>query len=169
MSLVLPVTVAVAQIREMLREDHARYIALERDAEVKLFVGGPNQNADEKMKSDLERSTPSVHFMAIADFPSNVYIGRCGLMSHDPSESEMHCILAKPYWGRGIGKRVFRLLIQAAKEEGTKPVAIIDPQNLASRHVFEALGFVSEGPVVRDDSYQDGHLRYVEKSKQQTA
>lgn len=166
MRLSLPVDIGVATIRHLSPKDHDAYIALERDAEVKKFVGGPNQKSEAEMRKDLERSTPSERFMAIADPQTDAYIGRCGLISHAPGEVEMHCVIAKPYWNKRIGRTVFRELVKLARQAGVRPVAIVDPHNQSSCQALEATGFILAGAVSREDHYQNGHLRYVIKEEE---
>jgi ribosomal-protein-alanine N-acetyltransferase len=62
---------------------------------------------------------------------------------------EVAYLLARPFWGRGLGTEVARALVAYAFErlEVSRLVCLIDPGNEASRRVAERAGFRAGGTV----------------------
>lgn len=106
---------------------------------------------------------------ATIDRASGALIGRCGLIPWrvlDPGpdplvldhaderpepgaayEVEVAYLLARPFWGRGLGTEVARALVGYAFErlEAPRLICLIDPGNEASRRVAEKAGFGVDG------------------------
>lgn len=157
----LPATLDSIRVRFIEPSDIDRYIALERDPEVKRFVNGPSPKSDDQLRFDLLSYKPTTELLAIAESSSNEFIGRCGLLyDSKTNESEVYCLLIKPYWKMGIGQRVVPFLAQLAKSEGRVPVAIVDPSNAGSIALLARLGYQPVG-VASAKNYQHGHVRYI--------
>ena len=76
---ILPANLGLVTIRHLQEEDHFAYVALEKDAEVKMYVSGPTTKTDEEMLGDLRGYRPAMTVLTIAESTSNKFIGRCGL------------------------------------------------------------------------------------------
>ena len=64
------------------------------------------------------------------------------------SAADLPIVIGDPaYRGRGVGKAVIRRLIERARELGLREVRVreIYDYNLASRALFEGLGFIEDG------------------------
>ncbi len=60
-------------------------------------------------------------------------------------EAEIGYMLLPPFWGRGYGTEVARMLIELAEQTDVKKLmATIDPNNIASRKILVNQQFVSE-------------------------
>ena len=76
---------------------------------------------------------------------SNEFIGRCGLLPwtiDGRSEVEVAYLLAKAYWGRGLGTEAARAILAYGFEELqlSRLVCLIDPGNEASINVALKIG-----------------------------
>jgi [ribosomal protein S5]-alanine N-acetyltransferase len=55
-----------------------------------------------------------------------------------------------PFEGRGYATAMARALVRIARDRGLQPIAHTLPENKASVHVLERLGFVNVGTVIAD-------------------
>lgn len=89
-------------------------------------------------------------------------IGTCGLHSWEPDDyrAEVVSVLGKEFWGQGLMTEALRAVIDYSFEElGLYRLqAKIEPQNLASRRLYEKLGFREEG-LLRGYVYVYGEHR----------
>ncbi len=75
------------------------------------------------------------------------FIGFCGLvrseMAEPPDDAELIYALKKPYWGQGLATEFGKAMIAYGYEScGLKRIiATIDPENSASIHVANKIGF----------------------------
>jgi RimJ/RimL family protein N-acetyltransferase len=160
----IPANFEVITIRYLKEEDHAAYVALEKDAAVKLYVSGPSPKTEQELFSDLRRYQPSTEVLAIVETISNQFIGRCGLLPiRNSSESEIYCLLAESHWGKGIGEIVFSFLARLASHQGKTAVGVVHPENKRSLALLKKLGWVAIG-TLSEPGKQQGHLRYVERN-----
>jgi [ribosomal protein S5]-alanine N-acetyltransferase len=80
---------------------------------------------------------------------TNEFIGRCGLLPwtiDGRSEVEVAYLLAKPYWGRGLGTEAAQAVLDYGFEQLHLPrlICLIDPANEASIRVAEKIGMTLE-------------------------
>lgn len=71
-------------------------------------------------------------------------MGRCGLQYlSETDEVEIDFLLGREFWGRGFATEAGRASLQFGLENLTvdRIVGIVHPENRASRHVLEKLGF----------------------------
>lgn len=93
---------------------------------------------------------PHCHFFAICDKETNQHIGNIKLDFYDPSARviEMGILIGnKNYWGKGIGFQAGKLVIDYAFSQLNvrKVWAAVYSNNIASKRMFEKLGFKIEG------------------------
>jgi len=160
----LPANLGSVVIRHLEQADHVAYVALEKDAAVKQYLGGPTAKTEQQLLGDLRGYQPSTEILAMADAATGQFIGRCGLLPiRDTLEEEIYCVLAKDYWGRGIGELVVAFLARLAIARGKTAVGIVHPDNTKSFRLLEKLGWVQAG-TVSEPGKKLGHLRYVPSS-----
>ena len=157
----IPADLARVSLRFLKAADHAAFIALERDADVREYVNGPSTKSDGDFLHGLRAYTPTTSLLVIADPNSDAFLGRCGLRPVDgTNEVELFLLLEKSSQRKGIGESVLRFLIQLARSEAKEPVGIVHPENQASQALLKKVGMSLVGTVSSND-YQNGHLRYV--------
>ena len=90
----------------------------------------------------------SFGYFKIIESVTNNFIGLAKLKIKEKAskEAELGYALLPNYWGMGIGSEVAKLLVGKAKEEGNlnSIMALIDPNNIASRKILINNGLVSE-------------------------
>lgn len=156
----IPARIGSIVIRYLVEADHAAYIALERDADVKRYVNGPSSKTDDELLSDLRNYRPNFSVMAVADAASDAFLGRCGILPiNKTNEAELFLLLARSNQRKGTGRVVLPFLIDLARSLGKTPIGIVDPQNRPSLALIEKVGMVFIG-TVNSPGYQNGHLRY---------
>lgn len=81
-------------------------------------------------------------------------VGRAGIEHREipGDEPELGYAIARPYWGRGYATEVCSAIIRYAKEElgFARLCSLIEPENAASVHLAEKLGFSLEGEAEMD-------------------
>lgn len=72
----------------------------------------------------------------------------------DEESWEVHYSLAQPFRGRGLGRPLLRSALLKARQElpGTTIVGQVKPDNVASRRIFESLGFATREAAVDAES-----------------
>jgi ribosomal-protein-alanine N-acetyltransferase len=87
-------------------------------------------------------------------------IGRCGIITND-LESEIHIVLAKPYWGQGYGLEVAIALMELSLQEfpNKKIVAKVHPDNAFSIKILKRIGMIQTG-IISSVGYDNGFLRF---------
>lgn len=76
------------------------------------------------------------------------------------SETNMPIVIGeKEYWGKGIGSKIIKVLIERAKDQGMKEIYV--PQifnfNYGSKRIFEKNGFVE---VYRNEEFSSYMLKF---------
>lgn len=94
-------------------------------------------------------------------------VGHCGLVVNEPPDVELIYALARNAWGRGLATEAAERVTRFAVEERalSELVALVFPDNLASVHVLEKLGFQPAGTTLRFDS---DLLRFVRREQPPT-
>ena len=91
-------------------------------------------------------------FLATIFKENGAFIGRCGLLWQvidDVQEVEVAYMLAKSYWGQGLGTEAAQALKEHAFRDLNfrRVISIIDPGNIASIRVAEKNGMRYERDV----------------------
>jgi RimJ/RimL family protein N-acetyltransferase len=75
-------------------------------------------------------------------------------------EWEMRILIARKFWSRGFGREVASILIRAgfALAEVTSIVAVVDPENAASRNLMDNLGFQYVDQKSSPGHWDDKHM-----------
>ena len=137
--------------------------ALWTDPEVTKYVGGPREVSAlcdhfEQYAADPERFFAQEHecWWSVIDLSSRAFAGLCALIWKDVegrTETELGYFLFRQFWGRGYAGEAVRAVISYAFGGLGLPslVAIIHPDNKASRAVAKRLGMHLEQEVLRPD------------------
>ena len=118
-----------------------------------------------------EKNTPDniIKFgVAVADKETKRVLGWCGLGSLDckPEDVEIFYGLSSEFWGQGLATEAARAMLHYGFDIiGLKRIiAVVKPDNIASRKVIEKLGMKFEKILKVDDihySGYDGELYYA--------
>ena len=95
---------------------------------------------------------PRLGLWATIHRESGHFIGRCGLLLWDIEgrrEVEVAYLLARPYWGQGLGAEAARALVRHGFDQLGLPrlIALIDPENQASMRTAVAAGLSFEREI----------------------
>jgi RimJ/RimL family protein N-acetyltransferase len=145
-------------LRKCVREDASFLGEIEFDLEVKQYLAIPKVPKPEWIEN--------VRKIGISGFVIQMQdgriAGRCSIRrGNRKGDKELSVVLAKQFWGSGLGVRVTKLLVQQAFEalSARALVAIVHPDNNASLRLVRYLGFRKRG-VFTGQSWQAGHYIY---------
>lgn len=97
---------------------------------------------------DFDKYYELVGNFKVMEASTNKFIGSALLKvkEKNSSEAELGYMLLPSYWGKRFGSEVAELLIEKAEREKqlNKIIAIIDPNNIASRKILINNGFTSD-------------------------
>lgn len=171
--LALPIRGERVSIRRLDERDLENLYALETDPDVKRYVGGPvRRSRDEWLSLMRDKLGAETCAFAIALNEDGSFVGRASLgMScrattssgsgyQIESEIEIQVLIARRFWGKGFGREVVSELIRAAFElqEVTSVIAVVHPENMASRKLMDDLGFQHDGQKSSPGCWDDGNM-----------
>jgi RimJ/RimL family protein N-acetyltransferase len=142
------------RLRRLRSSDEPALLALDSDPLVMRYVGSPPgaRSAEETARRARERIVADhghVGWWAIEGRNDGAFHG-LGLLlpMPDGADVEVGYRLARASWGRGIATEATSALIGYVFATLGLPrvVAVVYPDNRASRRVLDKLGFVHEGP-----------------------
>ncbi|SRR6266545_3515614 len=158
MTLTLPKIGDGFVLRDFVIGDAQALADIEYDQDVKKYLAIPNRDRAEWVRV----FTPDLAFgWAIELTPEGVLAGRASISKYSPGEGELQIVIAKPFWGRRLGRKIAQILIPAAFEElnAVKLIGVVHPENHASLALLRAWGFSSCGKKdCAEDHWQYGHL-----------
>jgi [ribosomal protein S5]-alanine N-acetyltransferase len=137
-------------LRRLRMTDLEALYALYRDEELRRYFPEGVLTLEETRR-ELEwfleghPDHPELGLWATIEKESGAFIGRCGLLPWEiegQREVEVAYLLDKRYWGRGLATEAARAIVRYGFERLNleRLIALIDPQNLASRRVAERIG-----------------------------
>ena len=132
--------------------DWDAYCAMEKDADVRRYVGGgprTREAAEARFQAMLQQVTDRLAMWATVLKANGSYVGRCGIYPHFqgetaiPGEGVLAFYIARPYWGQGLATEAGAAFIRFGFGELglDKIVATVQAENRASLRVLEKLGF----------------------------
>lgn len=135
-------------LRELVQADIDALAEIYADPETMRFFDGPRSRDAAVREIEHSRSgylRGEFGFWATVHKKDRAFLGRCGLLSQvldETRELEVAYMIARPYWGRGLGTEVAQALRDHAFINTVVPrvVSIIAPENLASIRVAEKAG-----------------------------
>jgi len=134
--------------------------ALYSDPEVTRYIPDAPRTYDEA-REELEwhqnghPKHPELGLWATIHKETGHFIGRCGLLPwtlEGRLEVEVAYLLAKAYWGQGMGTEAAQAILTYGFEHLRLPrlVCFIEPGNIASMRVAEKIGMTLEKTVADD-------------------
>jgi RimJ/RimL family protein N-acetyltransferase len=141
-------------LRRLVIEDLDDLYALYCDAEVRRYFPEGTLTYEET-KEELawflngHPTHPELGLWATIHKPSNRLIGRCGLLPwtiDGCAEVEVAYLLAKDYWGQGLGSEAAQAILDYGFEKLLLPrlICLIDRENQASIGVATKIGMIFE-------------------------
>jgi diamine N-acetyltransferase len=139
-------------LRPALPSDLSRVIALERMAGARKFVG---QWSDERHLATLTGGDARYFVSDAASGELQAYAILRGLLEESGSLELKRIVVATP--GLGLGRRIIEELIRIVFEElkGHRLFLDVYEDNGCARHLYESLGFKSEG-IMREAAQREG-------------
>jgi RimJ/RimL family protein N-acetyltransferase len=160
------ITTGRLRLRRPRASDEAAMVALDSDPEVMRFVGSPAgpRPAEETLARARQRIAGehgALGWWVVEARDDGAFCG-LGLLlpMPDGDDLELGYRLVRRAWGQGIATEAAGALVDYAlgQLDLARLVAVVYPDNAASRRVLEKLGFTCEGP----SEYKGAHvLRYV--------
>lgn len=141
-------------LRRQVPADLDSLFALYRDPEVVRYIpDAPRTYAE--AKEELEwfmnghPQHPELGLWATVHKETGKFVGRCGLLPwtiDQRAEVEVAYLLAKAYWGQGLGTEAAQAIVRYAFEQLhlSRVVCMIEPENQASLKVARKIGMTLE-------------------------
>ena len=144
-------------LRRLLPDDLDDLFALYRDPEIRRYFPEGTLTYEET-KDELEwflsghPDRPELGLWATVHKETGQFIGRCGLLPWtigQRPEVEVAYLLAKEWWGRGLGTEAARGIVRYAVEQLglSRLICIVTPGNQASANVARNIGMTLEGQM----------------------
>ena len=141
-------------LRHLEPTDLDDLFALYRDPDVIRYIPDAPRNYEET-RGELEwflnghPDHPELGLWATIHKESQQFIGRCGLLPwtiDDQFEVEVAYLLAKAYWGQGLGTEVAQAIADYAftQLQLTRLICLVEHENQASIKVAQAIGMALE-------------------------
>lgn len=141
-------------LRHLLPSDIDDLSALYRDPEIRRFFPEGTLTREET-KEEVEwflnghPAHPELGLWATIHKDDNAFIGRCGLLPwtiEGRPEVEVAYLLAKQYWGQGLGAEAAQAVSRYGFETLglSRLICLIDPGNQASMNVVRSIGMTLE-------------------------
>jgi RimJ/RimL family protein N-acetyltransferase len=146
--------------RRLVPDDLDDLFALYRDPEVKQYIPDAPLTYEET-REELEwfqhghPKHPELGLWATIHKETGRFIGRCGLLPwtlDGQAEVEVAYLLAKAYWGQGLGTEAALAILNYGFEQlgFSRLVCLIEPENRASVRVAEKIGMRFEKALADD-------------------
>jgi len=134
--------------RNWLEDDLPLALSLWGDADVMRMIGGAYSEEKVKARLALEISNLEAHgaqYFPMFLLTDDEFVGCCGVKPYKVAERifEFGYALRRPYWGRGLAEEASRAVIPIvlARTGARALFAGHHPENAASEHILEKLGF----------------------------
>ena len=139
--------------------DFNNFFKLVQDDEVMKYISGKGLNeeqANHKFTSILEKgeADENLGFFKVYDENDNL-LGDCKLVynKHIENSLEIGYLLKKEFWRKGFSSMICEHLLAESKEKfpDLQVMAVIDPDNVASRKLLEKFNFESYWKGIEND------------------
>jgi len=147
-------------LRRLTHEDLDALYALYRDPDVRKYFPEGTLNYEETLEEldwfiDVYYAKYGYGLWATIHKETGEFIGRCGLIPwtlEGRSEIEVAYMLAKEYWGQGLGTEAAQAILDYGFEQlgFDRLICLIDADNQASIGVAEKIGMHFEKEIVDD-------------------
>ncbi|MBU2998044.1 GNAT family N-acetyltransferase [Cellulophaga baltica] len=153
------------QLEKIARSDFENYFQLVSNAEVMKMITTKPLDLEEA-KSDFNtlikknELNPNYGKFKIVNTETNKVLGIAKLEASESNVTavEIGYMLLPDYWGKGIASTMAKLLVENGKKQNSikNIIAIIDPENIASRKILTKNGF-----ALKEHKIIDGLQREV--------
>jgi [ribosomal protein S5]-alanine N-acetyltransferase len=139
------------RLRRFRTADEPALVALDSDEEVMRYIGsrgGTPEQIVERVRDRIESDHGALGWWLIETRADGAFQGVAALLPMPEAEDvELAYRLARTSWGRGIATETATALVEQAFGRAglTRLVAVTFPENVASRHVLEKVGFEYDG------------------------
>ena len=145
------------RLRPRTLNDLDAIVAMDSDEEVRRYIGGPLEPESHRaeVRSNIVNGRPAPYFAWGIEWKDRTgYLGQCLLARGPlPDSTEIGWRLLRTSWSQGIAAEAASAVLRHAKDDlRVGPlVALIHPDNLASRRVAEKIGLhlTSETAFIR--------------------
>lgn len=136
-------------------QDFDDYYALVRDEAVMTYITGKALSKEEaqiRFDKSIRQNTEHTIFGSYKIFIDDVYIGfGMVLFDADNNEAEIGYMIFPRYFKKGYGQQIADILVALGRKTAVPTLmAMIDPENEASRKILTRAGFVSEKAGIID-------------------
>lgn len=140
--------------------DFPAYYDTVREDQVMKYITGKGMTVEQaKVKftsiQNINNADPALGYFQVIDSELQQNIGECKLVNYakDPSLYEIGYLVKEAYWQKGYGTAICQqlLTLASALNSDKTVIAIINPDNLASRRLLEKFGFISYFVGTEDD------------------
>ena len=128
--------------------DFERYFQLVSNAQVMKMILGrplPEEEARERFKNMLvvNQVNPKIGHYKVSDRLTGINIGQAKLEMVESHQAELGYLMLPEYWHKGYGSEMAQALVKLSRKisEIHSLIAIIDPENVASKRILEKQGF----------------------------
>jgi RimJ/RimL family protein N-acetyltransferase len=139
------------RLRRLRPADELALVALDSDVEVMRYIGsrgGTREQIVERVRHRINADHGPLGWWLIENLADGAFQGVAALLPMPEGEDvELAYRLAHASWGRGIATEAASALVERAFTRGglLHLVAVAFPENVASQHVLEKLGFRYDG------------------------
>ena len=129
-------------------EDFDDYFQLVGNAAVMKMVTGHPDSKSEALKrfNDkllIRHANPEIGRFKVTLLSDGSFVGHSKLEMTKENEAEIGYLLMPEYWGQGYGSEIAQAMVNLGKKTNGihNLIAIIDPENTASKRILEKQGF----------------------------
>ncbi len=139
------------RLRRLCAADETLCVALDGDPEVMRYIGSRGGTPEEivaRVRDRIAADLGALGWWLIEDKAGGAFHGVAALLRMPEGDDiELAYRLARASWGGGRATEAATALVSYAFDQVGLPrlVAVTFPENLASRHVLEKVGFVHDG------------------------
>lgn len=144
-------------LRPLTSTDVDALVQIWTDPDVTQYMGGPRDLV--KVRANLAEDAqanppPQFDLQPVIEKVTGRIVGHCGITEKtvdDRVEHELVYVLAKSAWGKGYAAEIAKAVKDYAIEQIglQRMIALIDPENVASRRVAEKVGLRYEKETIR--------------------
>lgn len=160
-------------LRPLVLADVEALVQIWTDPDVTRYMGGPRDPV--KVRASLAEDAqanppPQFDLQPVIAKVTGRIVGHCGITEKtvdDRAEHELVYVLAKSAWGKGYATEIAHAIKNYAFEQMNlkRIIALIDPENVASRRVAEKVGLRYEKETIRPGGKRM-HVHAAQKMKE---
>lgn len=128
--------------------DFENYFKLVSNPDVmKMITGRPIFESETRKRFEemlkINREYPEIGHFKVSLRSDGSFVGHSKLEMTDGKDAEIGYVIMPEYWRKGLGNEIAQTLVYLGKEVAgiDNLLAIIDPENTASKRILEKQGF----------------------------